>query len=91
MPVEHFAEDVGISKVSQIPSSNLGWTDLINESVHTADDEDIGYIEAVSKDIIVKRGFVNVRRYYIPIHKVEGWGDNVLWLKITEEQVKKKL
>jgi hypothetical protein len=50
----------------------------------------IGDIEAVSKDIIVvKRGFVNVRRYYIPIYQIEGWGDNVLRLKITEEQVKK--
>ena len=66
-----------------------GWLDLINESVHTSDDIDIGDIEAVSRDfIVVKRGFVNVHYYYIPITKVEGWDSHVLWLRITENEVK---
>jgi hypothetical protein len=43
------------------------WMDLINESVHTSDDIDIGDIMAVSWDfVVVKRGFVNVHYYYIP-------------------------
>lgn len=67
------------------------YIDLLNESVHTSDDNDIGDIEAVSKDfIVIKRGFLNVHYYYIPIHNVEGWDGKVLWLKITEEQVKQK-
>ena len=67
------------------------WLSLINESVHTYDDIDIGDVYAVSRNfIVVKRGFVNVHYYYIPIKKVEGWDDNVLWLKITEEEVKEK-
>ena len=65
-----------------------GWTDIINESVHTSDDQDIGDIEAVNRDfIVVKRGFVNVHRYYIPISRVEGWDGNVLWLSINEKTV----
>ncbi len=49
---------------------------------------DIGDIDAVSRDfIVVKRGFVNVHYYYIPISKVEGWDGHVLWLKITEKEV----
>jgi hypothetical protein len=67
------------------------WISMINESVHTYDDIDIGDVYAVSRNfIVVKRGFVNVHYYYIPIKKVEGWDDNVLWLKITEEEVKEK-
>jgi hypothetical protein len=67
-----------------------GWIDLINESVHTSDDVDIGDIAAVSRDfIVVKRGFVNVHYYYIPIGKVEGWDGSILWLKIPEEYVKR--
>ncbi len=32
------------------------WVDLINESVHTSDDADIGDIDAISRDfIVVKR------------------------------------
>ena len=66
-----------------------GWTDTINESVHTSDDQDIGDVEAVNRDfIVVKRGFVNVHRYYIPISRVQGWDGNVLWLSISEETVK---
>ena len=66
-----------------------GWTDIIDESVHANDDQDIGDVEAVNRDfIVVKRGFVNVHRYYIPIIKVQGWDGNVLWLSISEETVK---
>jgi hypothetical protein len=27
-----------------------GWTDIIDESVHTSDDQDIGDVEAVNRD-----------------------------------------
>ncbi len=66
------------------------WIDLINESVHTSDDVDIGDIDAVSRDfVVVKRGFINIHYYYIPISKVEGWDGDVLWLKIPEDEVKR--
>ena len=48
--------------ISDEPSTNQeqrkkkGWIDLINESVHTSNDVDIGDIDAVSRDcIVVKR------------------------------------
>ena len=64
------------------------WIGLIDESVHTSDDVDIGDIDAVSRDfVVVKRGIVNIHYYYIPISKVEGWDGHVLWLKITEKEV----
>ena len=80
------------SSAEEVTNNNKKtWVGLINESVHTSDDIDIGDIDAVSRDfIVVKRGFVNVLYYYIPISKVEGWDGNVLWLKITEEEVIKK-
>jgi Zinc finger, C2H2 type len=70
-------------------SGKTGWIDLIDEPVHTSDDIDIGDIKALSRDfIVVKRGFVNVHYYYIPITKVEGWDGSVLWLKIPENEIK---
>ncbi|MDN5867183.1 MAG: C2H2-type zinc finger protein [Candidatus Nitrosocosmicus sp.] len=67
------------------------FVDLINESVHTSDDNDIGDIEAVNNNfIVIKRGFVNVHYYYIPISLVEGWDGKVLWIKINEAEVEKK-
>ena len=78
-----------MSIMTTVPSK-INWTEMINESVHTSDDQDIGDVEAISSDfIVVKRGFINVHRYYIPASKVEGWDGDVLWLKITEEEVKR--
>ena len=77
-------------KLLKSKEKKKSWIDLINESVHTSDDVDIGDIDAVSRDfIVVKRGFVNVHYYYIPIGKVEGWDGNVVWLKVPEEYIKK--
>jgi len=67
------------------------WIDLIDESVHSSDDIDIGDIEAVNRNfIVVKRGFVNIHYYYIPVIAVEGWDGHVLWLKPTENYIKEK-
>ncbi len=72
-----------------MPDEPSSWTDLINESVHTSDDQDIGDIEAVNRNfIVVKKGLVNVHRYYIPLHRVEGWDGTVVWLKIPQDIVK---
>jgi hypothetical protein len=72
-----------------VPDEPSSWTDLINKSVHTSDDQDIGDIEAVSRNfIVIKKGLVNVHRYYIPLHRVEGWDGKVVWLKIAEDAVK---
>ena len=41
------------------------WISLIDESVHTYDDVDIGDVYAISRNfIVVKRGFVNIHYYY---------------------------
>ena len=71
-------------------NKSKSWIDLVNESVHTSDDVDIGDIIAVSRDlIVVKRGLLNVHYYYVPIGKVEGWDGDVVWLKVQEEYVKR--
>lgn len=60
---------------------------MINQSVHTADDVDVGDIDALSRDfIVVKRRYLNEHYNYIPITKVEGWDGEVLWLKIKEDE-----
>ena len=72
-------------------TSKKKWEDMINQSVHTTDDVDIGYIDALSHDfIVVKRGYLNEHYYYIPITKAEGWDGKLLWLKIKEDEAKSK-
>ncbi len=77
-----------MSSISE--SEKSSWMDVTNESVHTSDDVDIGDIEAINRDfIVIKRGYIHVHRYYVPMTKVEGWDGHVVWLKITEEEVKR--
>ncbi len=84
------AEKSSSQPSSTVPSI-MSWINLIDESVHTQDDVDIGDVDAVNRDfIVVKRGFVNVHYYYIPRNKVEGWDGHILWLKITEQELKTK-
>ena len=65
------------------------WDSIINESVHTSDDHDLGSAHAVSRHfLIVKRGIIHVHYYYIPVNKVEGWDGRVLWLKVTQDEAK---
>ncbi|AFU58441.1 zinc finger C2H2 domain-containing protein [Candidatus Nitrososphaera gargensis Ga9.2] len=67
------------------------WTDLIHESVYASDDADIGDIEAINRYfLVVKSGLLNVRRYYIPVTRVEGWDGKVVWLKVPEAHVKSR-
>lgn len=75
---------------SSLGSDKLNYKELINESVHTSDDKDIGDIYAINEYfIVIKRGFINIHYYYIPFEKVEGWDGNVLWLKVSEKEVSK--
>jgi hypothetical protein len=78
-----------VDSSTNIPKQKINWINLINESVHTNDDIDIGDVYAVSRNfVVVMRGLINVHYYYIPKKNVEGWDGNVLWLKVTEKYVK---
>lgn len=78
--------------MSMRESTKSTWMDVTNESVHTSDDDvDIGDIEAINRNfLVVKRGFINVHYYYIPITKIEGWDGRVVWLKLPLEEVEQK-
>lgn len=75
---------------TSVDPEKLNYIGLINESVHISDDKDIGDVFAINKYfLVVKRGYVRVHYYYIPLKKVEGWDGYVIWLLITEDEAKK--
>lgn len=77
-----------MSSSARAKSKKKSWIDLIDESVYTDDDVNIGDIDAVNREfIVVRRGLINKHYYFIPITKVEGWDGNALWLKISEAEV----
>jgi hypothetical protein len=63
---------------------------LVGQSVQTADDQDLGNIEAVGNDSIVVRrpllAGVHIHYYYIPFINTEGWDGDIVWLKLSRDQ-----
>jgi hypothetical protein len=79
-----------MAEMSQQSSKN--WLDLINKSIHSSDDVDICDIIAIDRGIVViKRGFVNVHYYYIPIQRVKGWDGHILCLRLLKPKLKKNM
>jgi hypothetical protein len=72
------------------------WAELIGEPVRTRrdDDQDVGNIEAVSKEtLVIRRGLLSGLHhhyYYIPITNVEGWDGNIVWLKVSREELERE-
>jgi len=72
------------------------WVDLIGESVRTSQDEnqEVGNIEAVSKEtLVIRRALLSglhQHYYYIPFTEVEGWDGNIVWLKVSREELERE-
>ena len=63
--------------------------DRLNESVHTSDDIDIGDVYAVKRNfVVIKRGLIIYIIIIFLLIRLKDWMVNVLWLKVTEKQVK---
>lgn len=64
---------------------------LISRPIRTSDNHHIGNIQAISKELfVIKCGFLRVHYYYIPRSKALRYSEDVLWLKIKENEVKEK-
>jgi len=72
------------------------WVDLIGESVRTSQDEnqEVGNIEAVNKEtLVIRRALLSglhQHYYYIPFTEVEGWDGNIVWLKVSREELERE-
>ena len=79
------------SKLKRDNQSVKSVMDLTKQSVYVRKrkGKEIGEVEAVNKDtIVVKKGKVGGKYYYIPIEKVEGWDGHVVCLTITDDEAK---
>lgn len=79
------------SKLKRDDQSVKSVMDLTKQSVYVRKrkGKEIGEVEAVNKDtIVVKKGKVGGKYYYIPIEMVEGWDGHVVCLTITDDEAK---
>jgi hypothetical protein len=67
------------------------WTKLLNKSVYSIDGKKIGFLRKVVADyILVKKGFVSLTKYFIPISLAESVSKKGIRIRVTAVEAKMK-
>lgn len=68
-------------------SKNIPWNEIIKKEARGINDADLGKIQEVGSDsIVTKKGIINTKLFDIPKDLVESYDDDIVYLKITEEE-----
>jgi uncharacterized protein (TIGR02271 family) len=72
-------------------SGNIDWNDIVKKEARGINNEDLGYVQEVTKDyVLVEKGVINKERFYIPRDLAVGYNGTILIFNISAEQAKKK-
>jgi len=67
----------------------VSWDKIINKDVKSVDRQDLGKVEAVTKNYIqTKEGLVSKKYYFIPRYYVSGFDGDNTWVSLTKDEVK---
>jgi hypothetical protein len=70
-----------------ISSSQVEWHGLISKGSRGIDDVDFGEVRQVDSDyVITERGVINKERFHIPKQEVQGYDNNMVHFRLTEEE-----
>src|SRR6478672_8303997 len=72
-------------------TSNIDWDDVIKKEARGSGDEDLGEVQEVGPNyVLVKKGFLNKEKFYIPKDQVESYDGDTLRFRISETEMKSK-
>jgi uncharacterized protein (TIGR02271 family) len=67
-------------------SSSIDWDDVTKREARGSNDEDLGEVQEVGQNyVLVQRGMVNKKKFYIPRDLAESYDGTVLRFRISEE------
>jgi uncharacterized protein (TIGR02271 family) len=73
--------------MSNEPSIN--WDEVIKKEARGKNDEDLGEVQEIGDSyVLTQKGMVSKDKFYIPKYLVEGYDDDKLFFRITEEEAK---
>jgi hypothetical protein len=80
---------ISVTSVDDDPFSD--WSDLIHKPVHSIDGKKLGFVRKVlSEYMFVSRGFINIKKYFIPLTLAESVSNRGIRLKITAYEARSK-
>jgi hypothetical protein len=75
-----------------ISSSQVEWHGLILRGSRGIDGVDFGEVREVDSDyVITERGVNNEERFHIPKQEVQGYDNNRVYFRLTEEEARQHL
>jgi uncharacterized protein (TIGR02271 family) len=72
-------------------SSSIDWSDITKKEARGSNDEDLGEVQEVGQNyVLVQRGMVNKKKFYIPRDLAESYDGTVLRFRISEEDAESR-
>jgi hypothetical protein len=77
--------------MTQIDDPFADWKRLLNKSVYSIDGKKIGFLRKIVADyMVVRKGFVSLTKYFIPISLAESVGKKGIRIRVTAVEAKTK-
>jgi uncharacterized protein (TIGR02271 family) len=72
-------------------SNNIDWSDVTKKEARGSNDEDLGEVQEVGQNyVLVQRGMLNKKKFYIPRDLAESYDGTVLRFKISDEDAESR-
>ncbi len=69
-------------------SSSIDWDGVIKKEARGSNDEDLGEVQEVTEEyVLVKKGMINKKKFYIPRNQAKSYDGDVLRFKLTEDEI----
>ena len=76
---------------STTSGSSIDWNDVTKKEARGSNDEDLGEVQEVGQNyVLVQRGMVNKKKFYIPRDVAESYDGMYLRFRISEEDAENR-
>ena len=71
-------------------SGSIDWKDVIKKEARGINDEDFGEVQEVKDNyVLIQKGIINKKKFYIPKDQAESYDGDVLKFKFSEQELSK--
>jgi hypothetical protein len=71
-------------------SHDIDWKDVIKKEARGYNDEELGEVQEVKDNyIVIQKGIINKKKYYIPKYKIKSYDGNILKFRVSDINLNK--
>ena len=73
-------------KLSLKTFDSINWTEVVKKEAKGLNDADLGEVQEVRQEFVIKSGIVDKELYSIPKNLAERYDGHNLWFRVTKEE-----